>query len=73
MKIETIWVIIFYLLLADSIGANITAWTGLNKWYKRHFKIVEKYLPITRGWTIYYLILVLIIGYLVHNFVTPIF
>ncbi len=70
---ETIWVIVFYLLLIDSLGANAMSWLGLKKWYQGNFSAFARYFPATKGWTTYYLILVLIIGYLIHNFVTPLF
>lgn len=56
--------IIFYLLLIDSIGANLLTWGGVgDKWYK-NLRLVSRYFPATKGWTTYYLILVLWIGYL---------
>jgi|TARA_B100001079_G_C16277983_1_gene455173 hypothetical protein len=73
MEITTIWIIAFYLLLVDSLGANIVSWLGFRKGYKGNFSIIARYFPATRGWTTYYLILVLLIGYLVHNFVAPLF
>lgn len=56
--------IIFYILLADAINANIIAWPG-NEWYKNHFKILSRFFPLTKGWVTLYLILVLFIGYLI--------
>jgi hypothetical protein len=57
-------VIIFYILLLDSLGANIVAWFG-QKWYMDHFRPFAKYFPASRGWAAIYLILVLWIGSLV--------
>jgi hypothetical protein len=59
--------IIFYILLIDSVGSNLMAWLGDDKWYKRNFRIISRYFPITRGWTTYYLILVIFIGYLLKK------
>lgn len=73
METTTIWVIVFYLLLIDSLSANIVSWLGFRKWYQGNFGIIARHFPITRGWTTYYLVLVLIIGYLLHNFATPLF
>lgn len=63
MNIE---IVIFYLLLIDSIVANLLAWFG-EVWYLKHFRLMSRYFPLTRGWTTYYLVLVLIIGYLAYN------
>ena len=64
----SIIVIIFWLLLIDSIGANLFTWLGGGKWYTEHFRIVSRYFPAVKGWTTYYLILVLYIGYLLSKF-----
>ena len=55
--------IIFWVLLLDSVVANIVAW-GFRGWYLKHFRLVSRYFPVAKGWTTYYLILVLYIGYL---------
>ena len=54
--------IIWYLLLLDSIGANITAWF-FSGWYKKNFKGIWKHFPASKGWCGYYLILILWVGY----------
>ncbi len=60
MSIEAI---IWYLFLIDSIGANIVAWCCA-KWFKKKFKgWIYKHLPLTKGWALMYLILVLWVGY----------
>ena len=51
-------VIIFYILLLDSIGANLVAWFGRN-WYQEHFRPFARYFPASKGWVAFYLILVL--------------
>ena len=61
----SILAIVFYVLLVDSLGANIAAWAHAEKWWNKHFPCVAKYFPLTKGWAGYYLILVLFIGYLV--------
>ena len=58
--------IIFYLLLIDSVAANLMVWFGGEKWYTQHFRIISRYFPMTKGWVTYYLILVLWIGYLLY-------
>jgi hypothetical protein len=54
--------IIWYLVLLDSLGANIAAWF-FPKWAKKNFKWVFKHLPLTKGWAATYLVLVLWVGY----------
>lgn len=61
--IETI---IFYLLLVDSIFANLASWTGFGKkWYEHTFFVT--YLPLAKGWTIVYFALVLWVGSLLSR------
>lgn len=53
--------IIYYLVLLDAIGANVVA-----LFFPRAFKSkkgIWKHFPITKGWTIWYLILVIWVGY----------
>ncbi|MCF6277059.1 MAG: hypothetical protein L3J07_04475 [Candidatus Magasanikbacteria bacterium] len=69
----TFWIIFFYILLVDSVGANAISWFGVKKWYKGNFSIMARYFPATKGWTIYYFVLVLVIGYLIHNYVATLF
>ncbi len=73
MENSTILVFVFYFLLIDSIGANAVAWLGLRKWYAGNFRLLSRYFPATKGWTTYYFVLVLFIGYTIHNFVSPLF
>jgi len=58
--------IIFYLILIDSIGANIVAFC-CQKWYKKKFKIGFRHFPATKGWCAVYLILVLWIGFALYR------
>jgi len=58
--------IIFYLLLIDSISANIVAYC-CKKWYKKKFKTFFRYFPPSEGWCAYYLILVLWIGFALYR------
>lgn len=55
--------IIFYLLLIDSVSANLVMWLG-ERWYTKHFRLMSRYFPPARGWALFYLLLVLWIGYL---------
>ena len=60
-------IIIFYIILIDSLSANIVAWFGAD-WYVKHFRIISRYFPVTKGWTTYYLILVLWIGIILYRY-----
>ena len=73
MELTTIWLILFYVLLIDSIGANIVSWFGFRKWYRANFRLASRYFPATKGWTGFYLAFVLFVGYLLHSFVVPLF
>jgi len=57
--------IIFWVLLIDSLTAVYIAWFG-NKDYFNKFTFFKRYIPITRGWTVWYIVLVLFIGYLIY-------
>ncbi|HTR19133.1 MAG TPA: hypothetical protein VMH91_04135 [Candidatus Paceibacterota bacterium] len=59
----TIVAVIFYLLCIDSIAANLVAMFG-QKWYLKHFRLVSRVFPPAKGWALYYLLLVLFIGWL---------
>ena len=59
--------IIFYFLLVDAIGANLLAWSGGQKWWQQTLTPIARFMPLARGWTTYYLILVLIMGILLYR------
>jgi hypothetical protein len=54
--------LLWYFILIDSIGANITAWFFPN-WYKKKFKKIQKHFPASKSWCTWYLVLVLWLGY----------
>ena len=54
--------ILWYLVFIDSVFTNLIIWF-LPKWYEKKFKNVSKYFPTSKGWCLWYLILVLWIGY----------
>ncbi len=56
-------IVIFYLLLIDSLAANAVSWLD-GTWYTRHFRILSRWFPAAKGWTTYYLVLVLVLGWL---------
>ncbi len=58
MSIEEI---IFYLLLIDSVGANLAVWFKYRGWYPN---FLSKNFPLVKGWAGLYLALVLYIWYL---------
>lgn len=57
--------IIFWLLLLDSLIATCIAWSGYKEFFNKMF-FFKRYFPLTRGWTTFYLILVLFIGYIIY-------
>lgn len=63
MSIEAV---IFYLLLIDSLSANLIVWFG-EVWYIKHFRIFSRFFPPAKGWALYYLILVLWVGSLLYR------
>ncbi len=60
------YIVVFLLLLLDSISANVIAWTGESKWYAKHFPGFWRLFPVTKGWAVYYLILVLWMGVILY-------
>lgn len=60
---ETLKIIVFYLLLIDSLAVNFMAWF-CQKWYEKKFPSFSRYLPLNRLWTGIYLGLVLWIGFI---------
>lgn len=63
----TLETIVFLILLVDSIGANIVAYLGEDKWWKKNFRIISRYFPVTKGWTTFYFILILWIGVMLYR------
>lgn len=61
----TIPQIIFWILLVDSLVAVYLAWCG-DREYWNGIAFFRRYLPLTKGWIAWYVILVLFIGYLVY-------
>lgn len=62
----TIAAIVFYLLLIDAVSCNLIVLFG-SKWYMHHFRIFTRWFPPAEGWALYYLILVLWIGWLLYQ------
>ena len=62
--------IIWYGFILDSIGANIAVWffPSSVKWYKKKLPSFSKFLPLTKGWALLYLGLVLWVGYVLYRF-----
>ena len=58
----TIEDILWYLVFIDSILVNLIVWLFPN-WYEKKFKSMSKYFPASKGWSLWYLVLVLWIGY----------
>jgi len=54
--------ILWYLVFIDSVFTNLIIWF-FPKWYEKKFKNLSIYFPAGKGWSLWYLILVLWIGY----------
>jgi len=57
--------ILFWLLVVDSLVAVYITWFG-NKEFFNKISFFKRYFPLTKGWTTYYLLLVLFIGYIIY-------
>ena len=55
--------ILYYFVAFDALVAAFLAWSGKGVAINKHAGFFSRWFPITRGWTLYYLILVLWIGY----------
>lgn len=66
MTIILIHTTIFWVLLLDALFANGIAWFG-QKWYMKHFQIMSRFVPLTRVWALWYLILVLWAGCIMRS------
>lgn len=55
--------VLYYFVLIDAVSACVASWTGFGAYLNRRSALFGQYFPITKGWTTYYLILVLWIGY----------
>jgi len=59
-------VVVFFILLIDSVTVSLIAWLGGGyRWYP---KALSRYFPLAKGWSTYYLILVLWVGFLLYRF-----
>lgn len=55
--------ILYYLVFLDALFAVLVAWSGRGEILNKKIGFVSRSFPITRGWTLYYLVLVLWVGY----------
>ena len=62
----TVQEVVFYLLLIDAVGANLVMFFD-QRWYTKHFRLFSRVFPPARGWAMYYLALVLWIGWLLYD------
>jgi len=53
---------VYYLVLLDSIGAIILSFFFAD-WYMKNYKGFWKHFPATKGWAIWYFVLVLWVGW----------
>jgi len=62
---ESLWIsLLYYLILFDAVFANVIAFSAGQVLWERAAAPLARYFPLRRGWTAYYLLLLLIIGYL---------
>ena len=61
----SILLFIFYVLLFDSLVAVFISWSKYKDYFNR-FALFKRFMPLTKGWTLWYLILVLFIGYILY-------
>lgn len=59
---NTLFTIVYIILLVDAISANLIAAFG-KKWYNEHFRSLSRVLPASLVWTLWYMALVLWLGY----------
>lgn len=60
--------ILYYLVLVDAISAVVASWTRYGTEMNKRFSIFGHYFPVTKGWTTYYLVLVLWLGFTFARF-----
>lgn len=63
---NTLQLIVFYLLLLDSLTLNVLVWSERTGFTKQ-LRTFSRYFPLTKGWAVWYLLLVLWIGYLTFD------
>lgn len=63
MSLEALF---FYLLVIDSVSCNLLVLFG-SKWYTKHLRVFSRWFPPAEGWALYYLFLVLWIGWLLRR------
>lgn len=57
--------IVFIILLIDSLGAIMVSYVGKQeRWYVSHLRTIARLFPPAKGWSVYYLVLVLWMGYI---------
>lgn len=56
--------VVFYILLIDSLLVNLMVWSSHKSWYRRHLKTFSILFPLSKGWSSYYLLLVMLLGYI---------
>lgn len=66
MTTSFIEVILFWLVVLDSVICNVMVWFGAS-WYLHHFRVISRTFPPSRGWATVYLLLVVWIGSLLFR------
>lgn len=57
------WILwIYIILLLDAFMANYLAWSDKQHWWQKNLGNFAEYFPLARGWSMYYLVLVGVMG-----------
>ena len=59
---------VFYLLCIDALIAFFMAFSGKQQWWSSHLGVWAKHFPLSRGWAVLYLGLVLFIGHILGRY-----
>jgi len=65
-KMVTLEAIIYYLFFIDATVVNLIAWFA-QKWYKKTFKKLSRFIPLSKIWCALYLFLVLWLGFTLYR------
>jgi len=59
--------ILYLLFLIDAVLAVVVSFSGEGRsWFNKNFRIFSRYFPPSKGWSLYYLLLILFIGKLLY-------
>ena len=64
---QTVEIVVFFVLLIDSLSCAALTWLGGARWYTKTFRTFSRLFPATKGWATYYLILVMWLGVVMYT------